>query len=502
MKRHAASALSTLLLVIVPAALVGAEPNPNKPKVDHQYQTLKAADEFYQLGDRDVAAQLYRVAKPPLPEEMTKAQPSAQPIVNPDQLPPAGQVYWREYETGATQGLSTRVQVPLALLVEQYPQFIPGHLKLAEYYQNKNQDQQALQVLEQASNQYPNQPDLIKARIAALSTEKQWLEASLLARQFTVMNANDPSVAEFQALADSNMKRFHAQLRGRIRGNAIAGGITSILGVALLGNWLAPVSTVQTSVLLLRGEAAVGQGVAERIQRTAPLVKHQVVLNYVNSIGQRLAALGGRDEFKYDFYVILDRDLNAFALPGGKIFINAGAIVKTNSEAEFAGLVAHELAHTILSHGFQLMTKGGLTANLTQFIPYGGTISDLFTLSYSRSMERQADTLGTRMLASAGYAADGLYNLTTTLSQQEKQRPPRWLSTHPAPETRVRELARLIQQNQYNRYAYEGVVRHGTVKAIVKKLLQAGNTPSEQKPRKLTRQRQRIPISNPTSAAL
>ncbi len=139
---------------------------------------------------------------------------------------------------------------------------------------------------------------------------------------------------------------------------------------------------------------------------------------YVNEIGQKLAVVAGRNDFKYEFYVVMDDQLNAFALPGGKVFVNAGAIAKTNSEAELAGLLAHELSHAVLSHGFQLVAEGNLVANVTQYTPLGNTVANLVVFNYSRDMERQADTLGTRLLSPTGYAADGLLNLMLTLSSQ------------------------------------------------------------------------------------
>lgn len=205
------------------------------------------------------------------------------------------------------------------------------------------------------------------------------------------------------------------------------------------------------------------------------------ILAYVNEIGQKLAKVRGRDEFKYEFFVIPEESLNAFALPGGKVFINAGAIAKTNSEAELAGLMGHELSHVLLSHGFQLVSEGNLISNVTQYLPLGGTIGQLFALSYSRDMERQADNLGTRLIVATGYAADGLRNLMVTLVKQDKNAPPSWLSSHPGGKERVSYLENLITRSNYNRYAYEGVERHLEIKARMKKLLEEKKARDEKK---------------------
>jgi predicted Zn-dependent protease len=110
---------------------------------------------------------------------------------------------------------------------------------------------------------------------------------------------------------------------------------------------------------------------------------------------------------------------------------------------------------------------------LAQFIPYGGTVADLIVLKYSRDMERQADILGTRLLATTGYAADGMWNLTVTLEKQERDRPAFiWLSSHPVTDERVEYIQNLIERNGYNRYAYEGVERHQQIKARLKQLLE------------------------------
>ena len=252
-------------------------------------------------------------------------------------------------------------------------------------------------------------------------------------------------------------------------GNAIMGGI----GAALMGNVFAPLSTLQTSYLLLQGESAIGENYAEGFKNSLTLIEDPEVTGYINEIGQKLAKVAGRDEFEYEFYVVMDENVNAFALPGGKIFINAGAIARTASEAEIAGLLAHELAHSVLSHGFQQMTQGALTSSVVDYIPYvGGIASNLAILSYSRGMEEQADLFGTRLLAASGYAADGLRNLMALMEEENQNRPPAWLSTHPDLGDRVKYIEAEIVRNNFNRFAYEGVERHQQIRKKVVQIIE------------------------------
>ncbi len=438
-------------------------------------QKLVKADRLYRQGQIAEAETLYREVKDPFAKKYGYAdRPNSrltEPILDPALLPPGGQVYWRESQAGLEKKLETRTLVPLNLLVEQHPQFIPGHLRLAEALRAYGREKAALTVLEKAATQYPSQPDLLKVTIAAQVDSEQWLEAAIAARQFALINPNHPEAPEFKRLADKNQERFQSHLRGEIREKAIAGGLLGVLGGVLTGNPLAPLASIQTSVLLLRGEGAVGDSLAKRAKRQLELVEDPEVINYVKEIGQKLAATTGRDEFNYEFYIVMDDKLNAFALPGGKVFVNAGAITKTQSEAELAGLLAHELSHAALSHGFQLVTQGTATANVAQLLPFGGLITDLAVLDYSRDMERQADVLGTRMIATAGYAADGMRNLMITLKKEDQETPFTWLSSHPVTDERIRYLEALIEQNSYNRYAYEGVERHAPIQARVTKLL-------------------------------
>ncbi|MGD1873963.1 MAG: M48 family metalloprotease [Mastigocoleus sp.] len=446
------------------------EAKPTPEEIARQNKLIQA-DKLYLSGEIAAAQKLYQQVKEPFPSS-ENTQERKEAITNPEKLSPGGKVYWRESTAGITNNLKTRTLVPLKFLVEQYPEFIPGHIRYAESLKKYDKEKTALKVLERATTLYPNQPSLVKERIKALREAKKWMEASLAARQFSILNPEHPQAEEFRLSADENLKRYKRYIKREIRGNAIANIITGALGYAVTGSLFGPFSALDSTLLLLKGERAIGESVAKQAKKKEELlVKDEAINNYVNEIGQKLAKVTGRDEFKYEFFVIPDENLNAFALPGGKIFLHAGAIAKTNSEAEIAGLIGHELAHVVLSHGFQLVTQGNLISNVTQYLPLGGTVGQILTFNYSRSMEKQADILGTRMIAASGYAADGLRNLMLTLDKEQKRKPPKWLSSHPGGSDRVRYLEQMITQSSYNRYAYEGVEKHLEIQKKAKQVL-------------------------------
>jgi tetratricopeptide (TPR) repeat protein len=462
------------------------EPTPTPEEIVRQ-QKLIEGDKLYLAGNIAEAEKNYREAKEPFKQVSTSnnidnnREQRKPAIIDASQLTPAGKVYWREAEAGIIANLETRTLVPLELLVQQVPEFIPGHIKYAEELKKRDRTKEALQVLERATGLYPNQPNLVTARVTTLAAEKKFMEASLAARQYAMLNQNDPLAPEFTKLAEENLKRYKSYIRGEIRGNAIANIITGALGYAVTGSLLGPFSALDSTILLLQGEESIGESVAKQARKQLDLVKDEQLSAYVNDMGQKLAKVGGRNEFKYEFFVIPEADLNAFALPGGKIFINAGAIEKAKSEAELAGLIGHELSHVVLSHGFQLVTQGNLISNVTQYLPLGGTIGQLFGLSYSRDMERQADVLGTRILVASGYAADGLRNLMVTLKQQQKNAPPTWASSHPGGNERVSYLENLISRGGYNRYAYEGVAKHQEMREKAKAIIKVAKECREDK---------------------
>lgn len=442
------------------------------------YETLLAADKLYLSGDTHLAANLYRQAKKPFPGETTPDAATIPEAIYEEQfLPPGGQVYWRLYQEGKVQNLESKILISLQLLVENYPEFIPGHIHYAQALDNYDRSAESFDVLQAAVSLYPAEADLVTAKIEAAGKIENWLGASLTARRFALFNSEHIRSQEFSQLAAEYLEAYRGDLKSQLALGAVGNILTGALGYYFLGNLGAPISAVETTFLLIQGENAVGDRFASQLRQQLPLLEDEETLAYINQIGSKLVAVAGRDDLDYQFYLVRDENLNAFALPGGKIFINAGAILKTDSEAELAGLLAHEISHAALSHGFQLVTQGNLTANVTQFIPYGGTAANLLVFNYSRQMEREADLYGTKILAASGYAADGLHELMLSLDAETDQpHPPAWLSTHPETAKRAKYIEISIIQNQFNRYAYQGVSRHRQIRERVAELMAAEET--------------------------
>lgn len=437
---------------------------------------LIQADSEYEAGNFAEAEALYRQAKDQtwlLPRQFASLPP--EPFSDEALLSPAAAVYWREAQAGITHERSSQALVALALITAEYPAFVPGHVQYAETLRSLSRPDEANAVLEHALTQYPAQTDLLLAQVDLLMAREQWLEAAIASRQFVALNSNHPAAPAQAELAQQNLERFQRKTRGDIRTGAIANLFTGVLGYAFTGSIFGPFTAANSAILLLQGENAIGNQYANQIQRQLPMLQNSEALSYVRQMGSRLVAATGRRDLDYEFFIILDPSLNAFALPGGKVFVNAGAILNTHSEAELAGLLAHELSHSVLSHGFQIATRGNLSSSVAQYIPYGGLINNVFISGYSRQMERQADIVGTQILAAGGYAADGLHNVMVTLNEEvgDHPRAPAWLSSHPNPEDRVTYLKNLVERGGYNRYTYEGVASHEAIQAIVARELAA-----------------------------
>ena len=442
-----------------------------------RYKTIAKADHLYRCGDTLLAERFYREIKDPFKaEKELNREIIPEPVYESKDLLPGGSVYWRLYQESLEDNpiYKSKKLIALKLLTEKYPEFIPGHLHYAKFLETDEKPEEALKALHNATTLYPSEASLVAAKIKANEKARNWLTASLSARQFFLFNQDHFRALEFKGIADQNLARYQSKLREEMTWNVVGNAIMSSIGVALMGNVFAPLSTLETTYLLMQGESIIGENYVEGLKKRLTLAEDPEVNQYINKIGQQLASVAGRGEFEYEFYTVMDEEINAFALPGGKIFINLGVIAKTDSEAEIAGLIAHELAHTVLSHGFQQMTQGSFVSSVVQYIPYlGGLAGNLIVLNYSREMEEEADMFGTRLLAATGYAADGVRNLMETIDAEQKNHFPAWLSSHPDTSDRVKYLEKIIVQNNFNRYAYEGVEKHYKIRQKAANLLAA-----------------------------
>lgn len=437
---------------------------------------LIQGDSAYEAGNFAEAEALYRQAKDEtwlLPRQFAKLPP--EPFTDEALLSPGAAVYWREAKARLAGDRPSPATVVLGLLTESTPNFVPGQIAYANALYAADMPDEANAVLERALTTYPDQAELLGAQVDLRMAQEQWLEAAIASRQFVALNPEHPETQAQAALADENLNRFQRETRSDIRTNAITNVFTGVLGYALTGGIYGPITAASSAITLLQGENAVGEQYANSIRQRLPMSQSPKVTSYIRDLGNELAAATGRDDLDYEFYVILDPDLNAFALPGGKIFVNAGAILKTDSTAELAGLLSHELSHSVLSHGFQIATSSNLSSSVAQFLPYGGLINNVFLSGYSRQMERQADIVGTQILAASPYAADGVYNVMVTLNEEAEDGPraPAWLASHPNTEDRIVYLKNLVERGGYDRYEYEGVIPHEEIQVIVARELEA-----------------------------
>jgi hypothetical protein len=207
-------------------------------------------------------------------------------------------------------------------------------------------------------------------------------------------------------------------------------------------------------------DVQLGQQSAQQIARQVPIMNDAPTVNYIRELGGKLAARAPGYKFPYQFNVVGTRDINAFALPGGFVFVNAGALAAAKNEGELAGVMAHEIAHVALRHGTNQASKayiaqkglgtlseifGGRDSDLGQVIgSIGGAGANVLFLRFGRTAESQADLEGARIMAEAGYDPRDMANFFKTLARQGGQRVPEFLSDHPDPGNRVTAISNVL----------------------------------------------------------
>lgn len=212
---------------------------------------------------------------------------------------------------------------------------------------------------------------------------------------------------------------------------------------------------------------------AEVYKQMPVLPDSSPVTQYVQQLGRKLAAVIPKDNsWPYEFHVIPQKEINAFALPGGPIFINIGTIQAADNEGELAGVMAHEMSHVYMQHSAKQASKASLTnvlVGLAGVVLPGGTAGDLarlgiqvgangIFLKYSRADEAQADSVGAVIMYKAGYDPKSLADFFLKLEKETgaAARGPQFLSDHPNPGNRQTAIAKQIRPWPQKSYLRSG----------------------------------------------
>src|SRR6266498_3818581 len=257
-------------------------------------------------------------------------------------------------------------------------------------------------------------------------------------------------------------------------------------------------------------DVRLGRQAAGEAEQQFPLLRDAEVGAYVERVGQRLVAAIPTEfqhpEFRYYFKVLNASDINAFALPGGPMYVDRGMIEAARNEGEMAGVMAHELSHVVLRHGTAQATKAQKYSVLAGVLGIGGAILGgpagaaigqsgnlvgVYFLKFSREYETEADLLGAQTMARAGYDPRDLANMFKTIERSSGSGGGGFLSDHPSPSDRY---ARINREAQYLRV--ENPIRDsGELESIQAKL--RGN-PRAATTAQIMQGQQRYPTENNT----
>jgi predicted Zn-dependent protease len=234
-------------------------------------------------------------------------------------------------------------------------------------------------------------------------------------------------------------------------------------GTTALPLWLAiAASTAAISLISVNQEIQVGREANAQVKKQTPEIAESAVLNYVRDIGRQLASRAGGPKYPYSYSIANYREINAFALPGGPVWVNRGAIQAAGNEAQLAGVLAHETAHIAQRHAADQLTKnmvangllsllgavlgndgGARTAQIAARFIAGGYMS-----KFSRDDELDADRVGAEIMRRAGWDSRGMLEFMQVLRSVQGRNPTNvevFLSTHPAPAGRIEALRKVVR---------------------------------------------------------
>jgi predicted Zn-dependent protease len=237
-----------------------------------------------------------------------------------------------------------------------------------------------------------------------------------------------------------------------------------LLTVAASACSVNPVSKMpEVTLVTVEQEKKIGEEEAKKVEQEMGLLDDAALTGYADAIGQRLVKESPRHDLAHQFHVVDMNEPNAFALPGGYVYVTRGLLALVNTEDELAGVVGHEIGHVAARHTVQRISRQGPFALITNlvsgvtgfFVPVVGNIvggvgnfaQSIVFSPYSRSQESQADEVGQEMAAKAGWDPVGLANFLNTLERQETllsdgPRKPSFFDSHPATPDRVKNTTK------------------------------------------------------------
>ena len=216
-----------------------------------------------------------------------------------------------------------------------------------------------------------------------------------------------------------------------------------------------------------------GQETAGQVRKQMTVIRDPTLTAYVNVVGKRLMASqeAKASGFPFTFEVLADPTINAFALPGGPMFINTGLLRAVDNEAQLAGVMGHEMSHVILRHGTNQASKanlielpamlagqiaGGSSGMMGQLTQLGiGLGANSVLLKFSRTAESQADLMGSHLMAEAGYDPVQLAKFFDKLNANGAARAPQFLSDHPNPDNRSKAIEKEATRLPHRTYGYQ-----------------------------------------------
>ena len=226
----------------------------------------------------------------------------------------------------------------------------------------------------------------------------------------------------------------------RLLPTVLAFGLALAMGLATAQDSRLPdIGSSAGNVLSPAKQAEYGAMVLAQLRHEGYILEDPLLDGWLRDVGQRLAGASDRPQQSFTFFLLRDRQINAFATLGGYIGMNAGLILSAEREDEMAGVLAHEIAHVELRHSLrQIVRSAGLrvvvAALFGDYAALGGWAAQLGELKFSRDAEREADRHGLQRLAEAHIAPRGLLDFFRTLARQDgsEKHLPALLSTHPA----------------------------------------------------------------------